>query len=122
MNVRALIISVPAVCALLLNGCASLGPDRPFDLIKPSEGWTQLSEPPAEKVEIIDAAGETTKEMLGDKKYKITWFGRKKDDYLIYFQVRDSSATCGDEAPEFYRDDDGRWVEDRLSRISLCKK
>jgi hypothetical protein len=117
---RSPIGGVLTLCALLLSACAS-APDRPFTLIKPSEGWVPLSAPPTDSAAIIEAAGETTKEMLGDRKYKATWFGRKKDDYLIYFQVRASDADCGDEAPEFYKDEDGRWIEDRLSRISLCK-
>jgi hypothetical protein len=105
---------------LLLSACAS-APERPFTLIKPSEGWVQMKVPPDESAAIIAAAGETTKEMLGDRKYKVTWFTRKTDDYLIYFQVRDNGdSACGDEAPEFYKED-RQWVEDRLSRISLCK-
>ena len=111
-----------ALGILLLAGCAS-APDRPFTLINPSEGWVQMQAPPAESAAIIEAAGQSTKDMLADKKkYRITWFTRKTDDYLIYFQVRDSDANCGDEAPEFYKEDDGKWVEDRLSRISLCKQ
>ena len=108
----------------MLGGCASLvAPARPFALIKPQEGWVQMKAPPAESAAIVEAAGDSTKEMLADKKrYQVTWFSRKSDDYLIYFQVRDSSASCGDEAPEFYKDDDGKWVEDRLSRISICKQ
>lgn len=78
---------------------------------------------PADSAAIIEAAGDTTKDMLADKKkYSVTWFSRKTDDYLIYFQPRDSAAGCGDEAPEFYKDDDGKWIEDRLSRISICKQ
>ena len=122
MTVRALI---PGVVILgVLSGCASMaGPDRPFTLIKPSEGWVQMQAPPDDSAAIIASAGESTKEMLDDKKkYRVTWFTRKTDDYLIYFQVRDDGASaCGDEAPEFYKEDDGKWVEDRLSRISLCK-
>ena len=122
MNVRALTIGALALMlvAFLLGGCAS-EPDRPFTLIKPQEGWMRLKALPEESGAIIEAAGESTKEMLNGKKYKVTWFARKQDDYLIYFQVRTADADCGDEAPEFYKDEDGRWVEDRLSRISLCK-
>ena len=109
------------LCTLLLGACAS-APDKPFTLIKPSEGWVQMQAPPADSATIVEAAGDTTKDMLADKKkYSVTWFSRKTDDYLIYFQVRDPSLSCGDEAPEFYKDEDGRWVEDRLNRISLCK-
>jgi hypothetical protein len=118
--VRSLIIGLSASCVLLLCSCASTpAADKPFSLIKPQEGWAQLAVPPADSAAIIDSAGESTKEMLGEKKYKITWFGRKTDDYLIYFQVRDSASECGDEAPEFYKAD-GKWAEDRLSRISIC--
>ena len=110
------------LCTSLLTGCASAGSDKPFTLIKPQEGWVQMDAPPAVSPAIIEAAGETTKEMLADKKkYKVIWFSRKTDDYLIYFQVRDSNANCGDEAPEFYKVD-GQWAEDRLSRISLCPR
>ena len=119
---RLLPVGALALCVSLLSSCASLsGPDRPFTLIKPQEGWVRLSAPPSESAAIIEAAGESTKEMLDDKeKYKITWFARKTDDYLIYFQVRaNRDSTCGDEAPEFYKVE-GQWAEDRLSRISLC--
>ena len=114
--------SVLILGLLLLSACAST-PDRPFTLIKPSEGWVQMKAPPADSAAIVAAAGEATKEMLDQKnKYRVTWFTRKTDDYLIYFQVRDNGdSACGDEAPEFYKEDDGKWVEDRLSRISLCK-
>ena len=106
---------------LLLSACASAS-DRPFTLIKATEGWMRMQAPPDASASIIASSGESTKEMLADsKKYAVTWFTRKTDDYLIYFQVRDSAADCGDEAPEFYKEDDGKWVEDRLSRISLCK-
>jgi hypothetical protein len=120
LNVRTLITGALLLCVSLLSGCASVA-DRPFTLIKPQEGWVQLSAPPPVSGAIIEAAGESTKEMLGDKKkYKVTWFTRKTDDYLIYFQVRaDTDSACGDEAPEFYKVD-GQWAEDRLSRISLC--
>jgi hypothetical protein len=78
--------------------------------------------PPAGSSAIIEAAGASTQEMLADKeKYQVTWFSRRTDDYLIYFRVRGSASGCGDEAPEFYKDEDGRWIEDRLSRISICK-
>ena len=112
------------LCILLLGGCASVADsDRPFTLIKPTEGWVQMQALPADSAAIIEAAGDTTKDMLADKKkYSVTWFSRKTDDYLIYFQPRDSAAGCGDEAPEFYKDDDGKWIEDRLSRISICKQ
>jgi hypothetical protein len=118
---RLLLVSVTlGVC--LLSSCAS-APERPFVLIKPQEAWVQMKAPPTESAVIIEAAGESTKEMLADKKkYQVTWFTRKTDDYLIYFQVRGSDSGCGDEAPEFYKDDDGLWVEDRLSRISMCKQ
>jgi hypothetical protein len=107
---------------LLLFGCASI-PDRAFTLIKPSEAWVQMPAPPDDRAVIIAAAGQSTKEMLDDKKkYQVTWFTRRSDDYLIYFQVRDPAMACGDEAPEFYKDSDGKWVEDRLSRISICKQ
>ena len=106
---------------LLLSACAS-APDRPFTLIKPSEAWVQMQAPPADSAAIIASAGETTKDMLADKKkYAVTWFTRKTDDYLIYFQVRNSDSGCGDEAPEFYKEEGG-WVEDRLSRVSICKQ
>jgi len=119
--VRPRFFAVSALLVLLLGACAS-APDRPFTLIKPSEGWVQMQAPPDDSAAIIASAGESTKEMLADRKrYAVTWFTRKTDDYLIYFQVRDSSVGCGDEAPEFYKEDDGKWVEDRLSRISLCK-
>jgi hypothetical protein len=118
--VRPLIIGVLTLCIFLLSACASV-PDRPFTLIKPQEGWVQLKAPPEESGAIIEAAGGSTKQMLSDRKYQATWFARKTDDYLIYFQVRAADADCGDEAPEFYKDEDGRWIEDRLSRISLCK-
>jgi hypothetical protein len=125
LNVRPLTLGtlVLVLCISLLGGCASLStPDRPFTLIKPSEGWVQMQAPPPDSAAIIEAAGQSTKDMLADKKkYKVIWFTRKTDDYLIYFQLRDSVASCGDEAPEFYKEDDGKWVEDRLSRISLCK-
>ena len=118
---RRLLIGVLAPCALLLSACAA-APGKPFTLIKPLEGWVQMQAPPVDSATIIEAAGDTTKDMLADKKkYRVTWFTRKTDDYLIYFQVRDSASGCGDEAPEFYKEDDGKWVEDRLSRISLCK-
>jgi hypothetical protein len=121
LNVRPLSIGILGLALSLLSACAS-APDRPFTLIKPQEGWVQMQAPPADSATIIEAAGDSTKEMLTDKKkYQITWFTRKTDDYLIYFQVRGSDSGCGDEAPEFYKEDDGRWVEDRLSRISLCK-
>jgi hypothetical protein len=108
----------------VLNACASAGSDRPFTLIKPQEAWVQMKAPPTESAAIIEAAGDSTKEMLADKKkFQVTWFTRKTDDYLIYFQVRDNGdSACGDEAPEFYKDEDGRWIEDRLSRISMCKQ
>jgi hypothetical protein len=106
----------------LLSSCAS-APERPFTLIKPQEGWVQMKAPPPESAAIIESAGESTKEMLDDKKkYQVTWFTRRTDDYLIYFQVRadaGTSSSCGDEAPEFYKVDE-QWAEDRLSRISLC--
>lgn len=122
MNVRPLSIGLLVLAVLSLSGCASLlDSDRPFTLIKPEEGWVRLKAPPEESDAIIDAAGETTRQMLDDKKrYKVTWFARRTDDYLIYFQVRDNGdSACGDEAPEFYKDE-GQWAEDRLSRISLC--
>jgi len=108
---------------LLLIGCAS-APERPFTLIDSSEAWVQMKTPPDDSAAIIAAAGESTREMLNDKKkYQATWFARKTDDYLIYFQVRgNGDSACGDEAPEFYKDEDGRWVVDRLSRISICKQ
>ena len=82
-----------------------------------------MQSPPADSAAIIEAAGQSTQDMLADKKkYRVTWFSRRTDDYLIYFQLRDPGVTCGDEAPEFYKDDDGKWVEDRLSRISICKQ
>ena len=119
---RSLVIGTLVLGALLVGGCASLlDPDRPFTLIRPEEGWVRLKAPPEDSDAIIDAAGHATREMLNDKKrYKITWFTRRVDDYLIYFQVRDNGdSSCGDEAPEFYKED-GQWAEDRLSRISLC--
>jgi hypothetical protein len=121
LNVRPLLIGVPALCGILLSSCASSpAADKPFSLIKPQESWVQMQAPPADSAAIIESAGQSTKDMLADKKrYKITWFSRKTDDYLIYFQVRDSASDCGDEAPEFYKDD-GKWAEDRLSRISIC--
>jgi len=122
LNTRPLAIPLLVFSIFLLNACASAGSDRPFTLINPSEGWVQMQAPPTDSAAIIEAAGQSTKDMLADKKkYRITWFSRKTDDYLIYFQMRDPNANCGDEAPEFYKEDDGKWVEDRLSRISLCK-
>jgi hypothetical protein len=121
LNVRLLGILILGLALSSLGACAS-APDKPFTLIKPSEAWVQMKSPPTDSAAIIEAAGGTTKDMLADKKkYQVTWFTRKTDDYLIYFQVRDPSVSCGDEAPEFYKEDDGQWVEDRLSRISLCK-
>jgi len=119
LTVRLLTLSL---AMLVLGGCASVSDaDHPYSLIKPSEAWVQMQAPPADSAAIIEAAGDTTKDMLADKKkYKITWFTRKTDDYLIYFQVRDSASGCGDEAPEFYKEEDGRWVEDRLSRVLIC--
>jgi hypothetical protein len=119
---RVPLIGALMLSALVLSGCAS-APDKPFTLIKPSEGWAQMQAPPADSDAIVAAAGDSTKQMLSDKKkYRVTWFTRKTDDYLIYFQVRASDSGCGDEAPEFYKDDDEKWVEDRLSRISICKQ
>lgn len=124
MNVRALSLSLLGVPIFLLCGCASMsGPDRPFTLIKPEEGWVPLKAPPEESPAIIASAGQSIQEMLENrKKYQVTWFARKTDDYLIYFQLRDPAATCGDEAPEFFKDEDGKWIEDRLGRISICKQ
>ncbi|HSN18089.1 MAG TPA: hypothetical protein VLV87_07750 [Gammaproteobacteria bacterium] len=121
---RAFPFVVATLCGFLLSACASVpAREKPFTLIKPSEGWVRMQSPPAESAAIIESAGQSTKDMLADKKkYRVTWFSRKTDDYLIYFQVRDPRATCGDEAPEFYKEADGRWAEDRLSRISLCKQ
>lgn len=119
---RLLPVGALALC-ISLSACASMsGPGRPFTLIKPQEGWVQMQAPPADSAAIIEAAGETTKDMLNDKKrYQVTWFTRKSDDYLIYFQLRGSGSSCGDEAPEFYKEE-GAWVEDRLSRVSICKQ
>lgn len=115
-----LLVLASALFVLLLSACASV-PDRPFTLIKPEEGWVQMKAPPEESPAIIAAAGEAIRGMLDDrKKYKATWFTRKADDYLIYLQVRDSSTGCGDEAPEFYKDEEGHWIVDRLSRVSIC--
>ena len=119
--VRRFILGAMALLVFLPGGCASLhDTDRPFTLIKPSEGWVQLQAPPEESGAIIASAGQSTQEMLADKtKYRVTWFSHCTDDYLIYFQVRDPAATCGYEAPEFYKVE-GQWAEDRLSRISPC--
>ena len=61
---------------LLLSACAST-PDRPFSLIKPSEGWVQMKAPPPDSETIVEAAlahlDHVDGVMMGRAAYQEPW-------------------------------------------------
>jgi hypothetical protein len=116
---------VSLVLLAVLGGCASVfDADKPFELIKPQDGWVRLDVAPPESSAMIAAAGEAAGVLLEDRHYKVTWFQRGKDDYLAYFQTHsyvNSEPGCEDRDFEVQRADGG-WiaVTGKLTHIIVC--
>ena len=118
--------SLIAACAVLftLSGCAtSSDPEKPFDAIKPDDGWVRLDSAPVGYASMLTlVTDEPYKGDLIRTRYRHVWFSRGTDDYMLYLQVHyyiDPDPGCGDETIEFVRMD-GQWsLKDKGTQLCI---
>ncbi len=72
-----------------LSGCAVFDSDGPFDLIKPEDAWIRMQNAPqdADLLAVANRDEEIHSLLIDTKRFKLIWFQRGTDDYLLYFQA-----------------------------------
>ena len=99
---------------LILTACAP----PPFPLIKASDGWVQLPQPPANEKQVIATGDSDFRSMYSANGYLVTWFQRSDDEYLVYIRnektyeyfAQDGLYYCGDTTFNFKKIND-EWIE-----------
>ena len=97
-----------------------------FPVLKTSEGWVKLAQPPQEEKEILAAADQGLRAAYANSGFEITWFQNPDGEYLLYvrdkaeYEIFDEDGHCSDNTFRFKKSN-GVWVQEQAMGLgNIC--